>query len=502
MYIRNFKTGLVFLFCFFFSTMLSGCKKLIEINEPINTTTTAKVFSSDGTAISAMAGIYTMMINGASTSDGGISVEAFGQFSNGLITLLGSLSSDDLYEPAGVNGAGYYFYNSNHLTRLNSGPSNNIWGTAYTTIYKANSVIEGIAASTAPALHDNIRNELTGEAKFVRAFCYFYLTNCFGDVPMALTVDFNKTQNLPRMPQAQVYQQIIQDLKDAQAALAANYSRGNDERVIPNKWAATLMLARAYLYTKDYPNAAEQASAIINNISLYGLEDDLNKVFLKNSREAIWQLKQTATDGSLKNATPEGLGMLPVPLSNGIAHYCLTNQLLAAFEQNDQRREIWVGKTDNSYNTDGSPHPPFITYFPFKYIIGSDNGDLSQPPPQYYMVLRVAEAYLIRAEAEANGAAGGIPAAIADLNRIRKRAGLPNLDSNPDMKSAVAKERQTEFFAEWGHRWFDLKRTGRAHDVLSVIPLKQPWAGDYQLIYPIPVTEITADHFLTQNQGY
>jgi hypothetical protein len=57
-------------------------------------------------------------------------------------------------------------------------------------------------------------------------------------------------------------------------------------------------------------------------------------------------------------------------------------------------------------------------------------------------------------------------------------------------------------FCEWGHRWFVLGRMGLAHDVLSAIPAKQPWAGDYQLVYPIPVAEITNDHFLTQNEGY
>jgi len=66
----------------------------------------------------------------------------------------------------------------------------------------------------------------------------------------------------------------------------------------------------------------------------------------------------------------------------------------------------------------------------------------------------------------------------------------------------VAHERQTELFAEWGHRWLDLKRTGQAGAVLSVIPLKQPWLGNYQLLYPIPYTEIQDDPSLVQNPGY
>jgi hypothetical protein len=497
MNLHSLNTKTICLLCLITSIAIMGCKKLVTVGPPINTITTTEVFSTDGTATSAMAGVYSLMING--NSPGSAYSASNTQFSAGLSTSLAGMSSDELYLYTGPNNPALYLYNTNHINALNSGISLPLWTSAYFTIYQANSVIEGIAASTAAALHDNVRNELTAEAKFVRAFSYFYLTNFFGDVPMALTVDFSQTQNLPRMPQQQVYQQIISDLKAAQAALPADYSAGMGQRTIPNKWAATLLLARAYLYTGNYADAATQASAVINNTSLFGLEPDLNNVFSTTSREAIWQLAQTTTDGTLRNATPEGNALIPgISLSTGGADYGLTNQLLAAFEPGDQRRAVWVNSTDNS---NGTGVPRGITYYPYKYIIGAPNSNVGQAP-QYYMVLRLAEAYLIRAEAEANGAAGGADAAIADLNIIRSRASLPNLTGDVDVKAAVAKEKQTEFFAEWGHRWFDLKRTGKAHNVLSVIPLKQPWAGDYQLLYPIPVTEILADHFLKQNQGY
>jgi hypothetical protein len=121
------------------------------------------------------------------------------------------------------------------------------------------------------------------------------------------------------------------------------------------------------------------------------------------------------------------------------------------------------------------------------------------------MVFRLAEQYLIHAEALANGGGTGVVEAIKDLNKIRLRAGLGELPLTLSKEAtliAVAKERQTELFAEWGHRWLDLKRTGKAHDVLSVLPLKQPWAGDYQLLYPIPLSEIQANVRLVQNADY
>jgi hypothetical protein len=498
MKIHRVKTQAICLLCFFTCTIQMACKKLIEVDEPINSITTAEIFATDATATSAMAGVYSEMINGSS---GGSTSSTF---SSGDATGYGAASSDELHAYIYLNNPSADFYGSNHLTVFNATGSTGLWSSAYTIIYKSNSVIEGVAASRATMLHDSVRKELTAEAKFTRAFSYFYLTNFFGDVPMALTVDFNTTENLPRMPQPQVYQQIISDLKDAQAGLSADYSVGHGERIIPNKWAATLLLARVYLYMRDYADAAAQANVVINNSTLFALEPDLANVFSTTSREAIWQLKQTTNDGTLQNATPEGRTDLPLTMDgHGQPQTCITDQLLSAFEPGDQRRVKWVGSTDNA---DGSSTLPATTYYyPYKYVIGIGNSDPSQPPSQYYMVLRLAEAYLILAEAEANGATGGTAAAITALNVIRNRAGLPNLNSSLNQQqvlSAVAQERRIEFFAEWGHRWFDLKRTGQAHAVLSVIPAKQPWAGDYQLLYPIPQSEITADHFLTQNPGY
>lgn len=481
----SFKFKKAHIFCVLACLFCVGCKKLIEVDPPTDTLTTAEVFDTDELATSAMSGVYALMANGTATSP-----QATNGFSMGLTTILGGLSSDELNLAAGSGAGVPYLYNLNRISALNAGLSTTIWTSAYKVIYGTNSVIEGIAASTSGALQDHVKTQLTGQAKFIRAFSYFYLVNFFGDVPMVLTVDFNQTRNLPRMPRQEVYEQIIKDLKEAQAVLPEDYSAGKSERIVPNKWAATLLLARAYLYTGDYINAAAQATAVINYTTLYNLEPDLNGVFLKNSREAVWQLKQTAENSLLKNATTEGYVFQP-PSS-----YILSNQLLSGFETNDQRKVAWTG----IFVSQG-----LSQNYAKKYKIGRNNGVLGQPATEYYMVLRVAEAYLIRAEAIANGTPGETISAIADLNIIRRRAGLPDLSNNVDQQeliTAIDKENQIEFFGEWGHRWFDLKRTGRAGAVLSAIPLKQPWAGDYQLLYPIPVNELNVNHFLIQNPEY
>ncbi len=170
-------------------------------------------------------------------------------WSAGALRLLAGLSSGELYNSGGPLQANYYAFSSNKLTTINSSSTALlIWKGAYITIYGANSIIEGVAAST--SLREDDRKRLTGEAKFLRAFAYFYLTNLFGDVPLALTVDFHKTVNLPRAPQAAVYKLIIDDLKEAQASMSPEYSTSLGERIRPNKWAATALLARAYLFTE------------------------------------------------------------------------------------------------------------------------------------------------------------------------------------------------------------------------------------------------------------
>lgn len=494
------RTTLIVISSLFWSMIHSSCRKLIAIPAPINTITTTQVFSSETKANAAMAGIYSVMINGDKVQ----SVVSAGQsfLSAGLLTIMGGLSSGEMDNYSGSNEPALNLLSTNKLTVYQADKAGMAWETAYKTIYAANSVIEGIAASTAVALRDSTRKALTGEAKFVRAFNYFYLTNLFGDVPLALTVDFNQTRSMSRTAQQQVYQQIVADLKDAEANMPESYPTGNGERVRPNKATATALLARVYLYLGEYANAVAAATTLINNTAVYGLETDLTHVFLKDSREAIWQLKPTTTDASLKNATPEGYQLLPGIFVTGKTSFMLSGQLLKVFEEGDQRYVAWTDSTDNSYGTGTFPG---ITHYPSKYKIGSGNAVYGADAEEYYVVLRLAEMYLVRAEAAANGGPGGIAAAIADLNIIRHRAGLASLPANltvVQVKAAVAKERQTELFAEWGHRWLDLKRTGMAHDVLSAMPVKQPWVGDYQLLYPIPVSEITVNHFLTQNPGY
>lgn len=450
----------------FFLIVMTGfvsCKKFIDVGAPKNLTESSIVYQNDATATSVIRGIYSEMINGGGFASGALY----------SITSLAGLSADELiaYSPS------YLPYYSNALSPTNG--ASDLWSSPYKFINNANAVIEGLGNSTGVTI--NTKNELLGEAKFIRAFCNFYLVNLYGDIPLVTNTDYRVNAILARTPKADVYQLIINDLIDAQNLLANDFSFSNGERDQPNKWAATALLARVYLYMADWVNAEAHATAVINN-STYILVTDLNAVFLKNSSETIWQLQP---EGSSINTSEGNIFIITTTPSNA----SLSTQLYNSFESGDNRKVQWV----SSY-TSGSD----VYYYPYKYKIQTGT-----PLDEYSTVLRLAEQYLIRAEARAEQ--NNITGAQADLNVIRNRAGLGNTTSNdkPSLLSAILHERQVELFTEWGHRWLDLKRTGTIDAVMSVVtPQKGGTWSSYQQLYPIPQSEIATDPNLNQNSGY
>jgi len=460
---------------------LSGCKKIIEIDAPVTTITSNQVFSNNEQAMSALAGIYTRMIN-----------------SNALFLCSGApsvycgMSADELISYDQIPSDGFVLFQKNNLSSLTGIVTDAFWTQGYSYIYGANAVIEGLQSSK--NVTDSIKSRLSGEAKFIRAFCYFYLVNLFGDVPLSLTVDFNKTSLLTRTPIETIYKQIIKDLTDAQNDLPSDFLAQQGERIVPTKWAATALLARVYLFQNEWQNAETQASDIINRNDLFTLTS-LDNVFSRYSPEAIWQLKQNSSISPF-NITPEGNILIPIDSTYPPFAY-FPDYFLNSFEQNDERKNKWI----KSINFDDGSGTTVTYYFPFKY----NQGPLDQIPDgnitQYYMVLRLAEQYLIRAEAEAK--LNKLSEAIQDINFIRQRANLLDLPltlTQEEIISQIEHERQVELFVEWGHRWLDLKRTNRANAVLAAIKGSNWNASD--VLYPIPLNEIKTDPNLTQNDGY
>jgi hypothetical protein len=445
-------------------TILSSCESFLEIGNPSNQLITKTVFESDLTATAAIDNIYTKL----SSSSGSLN----------SITYLGPLLADEatLYS---TDQATIELF-TNNITTSNSLAST-FWGTSgYSLIYQANAAVEGLQRTT--SITPSLRKQLMGEALFIRVFLHFYLLNLFGDIPYITSTDYQKNTFSQRMHGDLVYQQMILDLAAARDSLSEDYTYSNTERIRPNKWSASALLARIYLYNENWPLAISESTQIINQVTKYSLAP-IDKVFLKNSEESIWQLKPGGTN---KNTNEGNIFILTgqPKLSS------LRNEFVISFEPGDLRKSHWV----NSITTGSA-----TWYYPFKYKIRTG----STPLNEYSMVLRLAEQYLIRAEAKVHQS--DLSGAISDVDAIRQRAGLAKIqDTNPSIGSAnlllaIEQERRAELFTEWGHRWFDLKRTNRLDTIMSAI--KSGWTATDQL-FPIPASEILVNYNLTQNPGY
>lgn len=440
---------------------LSSCEKFLEIDGPKDSASSEEMFASEASATSAITGIYSRMaLSGPFSGD------------NTSITVLGGLSADEFKSH---NTAFDVFYKNDIPT--SDGNINRFWANSYSFIYTANAILEGLNLSN--GVSQSAKRQIEGEAKFIRAFCYFYLTNFFGEVPLNLTTDYRINLINSKSSKEAIYTQIVSDLIDAENMLGSNYI--TTERIRPNKWAAKALLSRVYLFTEKWDLAIQKATEIIDQKALYTLVGDVDQIFLKNSSEAIWQMMPTAGTN-----TKEGAFFILTGTPNNVS---LSKDFLADFESGDIRKDKWVGTFTNTTGTYN---------FPFKYKLRSTvNGVISE----YQMVLRLSELYLIRAEG--NARINQLDLSVEDINVIRKRAGLliplKGLNTNQCLLE-VERQRRFELFSEWGHRWLDLKRTNRASPILSA--LKGASWKDTDTLYPIPDSEINRNSNIIQNSGY
>lgn len=450
---------------------MSSCNDFLSIPAPSTELVQDNVFKDEATALATLSSVYNKL-SSSSFADGS---------SSGLTINLG-LYSDELVSFASINSSSpqleFYF---NSVSPLNSTISS-IWQSSYKIIYECNRIIEGLEISH--SIPSPKKAQFTGEALAIRAFCHFYLTNIFGDVPLITTSDYRVNATVRRTPQPEIFDGIITDLLQATSLLSDTYP--SEERVRINKGAAIALLARAYLFNREFKNAEMQATELIESTQ-YGLQPDLNTVFLKASQETIWQL---LPQSGMQNYTNEGLAfILVVPPTKWI----LSNGLYASFEANDLRKANWIGSLSSFSGLT-------TWYYPYKYKQNNVNATANE----YSVVLRLAEQYLIRAEARVNlGKLTGSNSAESDINKIRFRAGLSNTSASTveQLLIEIEKQRRFELFTEWGHRFFDLKRTGRLDQVFAP-PVKVNWNPTDALL-PLPQSEVLLNQNLEpQNTGY
>jgi starch-binding outer membrane protein, SusD/RagB family len=442
------------------SLSLPACEGFLDVGVPRTQLVSSTAFDNEGTARAAVLAVYSEMM---------AAQQGFASGGSSSVSLLAGLSADELVD---VTESKMDFQN-NSLLATNNIVKNSLWAQSYKCIYYSNKVVEGLAAST--KLSPEVKGALEGEAKFLRAFVYFYLTNLFGEVPLILGTDAETNNRIGKVPSDEVYQQIISDLNDAQHLLPVAFE--NDTaygRARAGRYAAKALLARVYLYLREWEKAETIATEVIDS-EIFHLED-ITKVFLaKNNNEAIWQLM------------PAYNGMNGYEPIVAFSETGLTDDLIGVFGPDDLRGYLWM-----------LPLPERVV--PYKY----QALEFDKEVVEYSMVLRLAEQYLIRAEARAQLGDGLLPRAAEDLNEVRGRAGISLIDINStqsQLLEAIELERRKELFSEWGHRWLDLKRTNRADAVLG--QFKGALWEPTDVLYPIPAAEIVQNPNLgPQNLGY
>jgi hypothetical protein len=441
---------------------VTGCDNFVEVEVPGSQLTGNVVFEDRTTANAAMVSIYSKL------RDSGLLT---GNATGTSVSM--GIYADEL-EYYGTNDENISFlFNANLLSTTNV--VSQLWNDSYHQIYCSNAVIEGCTNSNALSTID--KNQFIGEATFVRALVHFYLMQVYGDVPYITSTDYEQNRLKARMPVAEVYDQIIADLEQSISLLPEAYI--SSDRVRPNRSTAYALLARVFLYKGDWAAASNAASAVLNNTD-YVWETDIDKIFLKDCSSTIWQFSPKQEGNNTDEASVFVFQSGPPPFVG------LRTDLVASFENNDLRKTHWIVEVTDGVN---------MWYHANKYKQNGNTG----ASVEYSIVFRLAEQYLIRAEARARQ--GELSNAKDDLNIVRHLAGLSDTTAltGAEIVSAVLQERQWEFFTEYGHRFFDLKRTGALNSVLPTV--KSGW-NSTDALWPIPETELLANPNMTQNPGY
>lgn len=433
------------------SVIASGCEDYLSV-EPKSTIPDTNPIFDKVSAEQALRGVYGSLYYG-------VTFESIGYLSGDNVKWTGSQSQVQEF--------------INHQVNAENSTVSGAWNAIYATINRANNVITKVPTVTDQLLTDELKNTIIGEALFLRALAYFDLARTWGDVPIILepTKTVSDNWGIGRNPVSEVYARVLTDLEAAEPLLPETTNRHRATR--KTVWA---LKSRYYLYQENYEKAEEYASKLIYDTANYTLLKPFSSFFqpatARGTSESVFEIfynGTTETNGHRGQWQPQPNGgtyqwapsdalvaLLNDPLVGG------SRSVLIA--QDNQNR--WYG---NLYYRSPASDPSYV--------------------------IRIAELYLIRAEARAHQT-GKELLALEDLNAVRDRAELlPSTATTRDeILLAIENERRVEFAFE-PHRWYDLVRTDRADDVLNVTDSRR-------YVMPVPAAQLLLDNSLKQYEPY
>ncbi len=443
------------------SLLLSSCGNFFDEKSNSNLPSDAAITDA-GTARAAIIGAYDEVQNYYSS-----------------YTTLGTITADNVV----FNGSLSQYL---QLDQVSIPVDNVVTVAAYQGIYQAinsaNTVIALVPSVNDPVLTTTEKNKILGEAYFIRALGYFDLGRGWGGVQLRLTPtkDIASLKGVKRSTLDQTYDQVLSDLTKAEQLLPDATASDSNLRNRAQKASVRALRARLHLYRQQWSDAENYASQVITETTKYNLaspykafftapyltsESVLELTFSANDKNSFWNLWYLSNLGGQYTLKPSDsfVGKVKDPAIGGT------------------RSALVAGISPNVYG---------VLY----------NSTAGADP---FYLIRIAELYLIRAEAKAHlgdditvAGKNKLAEALQDLNAVRNRAGLANstATTQADILTAIENENNIEFAFE-AHRWFDLVRTKKVGTVLGVTNTNL-W------LFPIPGSDILSDPDVTQNAGY
>ncbi len=459
-----------------FLLLLGSCRDVLQ-PKPIDILVDQFVLNEPADVQTVRLGAYTAF---RGTTGQGVSAQWI---------MAGDFTAD--YTQANGTFTDYQELANKQLTAAN-GVVEALWGGIFNTVYLCNFLLEGLPK--VPGIREAELKTVTAEARFLRGLANFIGVSTYGGIPKITTTNIDANKIVTRTTKEEILASVLADFQAALTDLPNG--RVADGPAIfaayATKNAARAALARYYLYQKNWAEAARFATEVINTRN-YELVDYQAVVQQDFTKESIFEVGYTLFDDpatssfSMNNILVGRREMIP---SNQLITQLTSRdagerQLTIAFDPRNQRG------SDNGWTVQ-------------KYGTADQNNNNN-------VIFRLAEMYLIRAEARAQQARiAGADGALADLNVLRTRAGKnitnpaqkPTLISSatqPEALTLIERERVYELAFE-GHRWYDLVRTGRAQAVMSAF--SPNWNVKYET-WPLPQSELQRNPGLgAQNPGY
>ncbi|UOQ54870.1 RagB/SusD family nutrient uptake outer membrane protein [Hymenobacter cellulosivorans] len=458
---------------------LASCEKFLE-EKPYDFLSSENFYQNEGDAVAGLNGVFNALLPQ---------------------TYFGRTGWQITELPADLIRVGSATDERAQLSRFTFTPTNteiNSWWTnTYRMINRANDVIEKVPGISMDVAR---RNNIVGNARFLRAMGYFDLVRCFGDVPLVLATVKGPNDDLrpTRTPLAQVYEQIIEDLKFAEANCYTEDKIAATEKGRVSSGAATALLAKVYITratTKaaqgdDNKNGLDACNRVIGS-KLYSLLPVYGDVFnpdKENGPEHIFSIQFDLPPNTGSIIVRQ---FLPSQLS-GLGTFTVEDSLVRSYAANDVRR-AW-----NISNQAGTTTLPRYYFNKFR-----DEKRIGNDARTNYLITRYADILLLQSEA-LNALNAGDATKYQGINAVRVRAGLaPIPAAKVTTKDAfvdlLVRERAWELVQE-GHRWFDLVRLNRLKQREKAVFNRD--IDDRYFLFPIPQPEMILNPNLTQNNGY